>query len=692
VHLLGRPVKTILEGDMTLAAEWLPFARKKATECIRLGIPRKHYEPSNVTIQVRQDLHIVFIRITAGGCPKFHSGLVDIIPPPKPSFGLPDPVWDLKDANGKPYQAIKQIYPRMDTKGATTHGPWVEDKLIAKNYIKDPGSGVNSFLLKTPGKYTGLMRAVVQVMIGQGQFVPYAYHFGSCHGIYMDLMAVPWVIWISQANGVVAWKLPICAQFKRPKLAGATQDLFDRLGFWPIYKDLFGSDTITEAVAKKKARRLASSDDIAEFYTGRSGFFDSCGWAFNYTGSAAQNTCFDMPGGRYIQSYRYQISITGDKTGPLAASLSLIDSGTVYGDRTKTLKVPRDSVGDVISFDWYTHVIPSPEATYDGPLVVFYDTGNIPVVCRCKKVSPAVFGSGPPLPKPTPDSSAASTWQNAYSQVIGGPQIDGKTSLPTDLSNGTLLYQSDPITNIYTGGSFVLSNPDSGVFSDGASAYAVINVGGAGSTIINSISVVVPYGERETFLYYDSNVVYLNSWQYGNSETLVFVRHGTEFHAGRGAILACAPSPRPDYGVYKSPASPYPNWTEISGGGYFWDFPPQEGVPLCGAKSITVENLPPGPVSPVQPAPMEARVASLQCFSSRFSGMVFKDDASKTGQIALFWDGVNSHTLWAACDALSPNTIVTCVPDSTAAANLFNNSVYDSSNLHGFDDFFAGVP
>jgi hypothetical protein len=89
---------------------------------------------------------------------------------------------------------------------------------------------------------------------------------------------------------------------------------------------------------------------------------------------------------------------------------------------------------------------------------------------------------------------------------------------------------------------------------------------------------------------------------------------------------------------------------------------------------------------------MEVRVASLQCFSSRFSGMVFKDDASKTGQIALFWDGVNSHTLWAACDAMSPNTIVTCVPDSTAATNMFNNSVYDSSNLRGFDDFFVGVP
>ena len=203
-------------------------------------------------------------------------------------------------------------------------------------------------LNRTPGKYTGEMRKVVQALLSTGVPVMYRYEWGTCHGVGTAPDGSKWLIEIS-GSGVRAMALPV----RTP-----TQSEHAWLGYTPDYEpNLFQTEI-----------SLLTSGDMSSFYA-KTPYFLACGWAFNADGTAASNTAYSVDGGGNYTSHVYDIIITYSATAPLSATIAEVQSGRFRFGINQGFKVPDPTELYVQSFICDSGTAPDD----DVPVYVFYD-------------------------------------------------------------------------------------------------------------------------------------------------------------------------------------------------------------------------------------------------------------------------------------------------------------------------------
>lgn len=484
------------EGDPEAVARWIPFARNLFRQMRANGVQARAATPATgVLIRVAQVAEgNGQIRIEAGGCPALVSGLFDLVLPPKPILGGIDPIWDLLDSTGKPYQAVRRFYPRAFGKdGSSSYGPWGESKILAKNYTKDETANRGgTFLTKTPGKFTGLMRGTVQALLGQGVPVYYEYGFWNCHGIFKASDGTPWVIEISSARGVTAWKLPTCKSAKTGKDPGV-KAVYEALGFYPLLdkKPLNSKDRLTLLPAS-----------LMNVWWALQPFFPTCGWAFDYTGHAVQNTAWEMGPDGYLIGYRYKLEIIEHEGKPYRALLSQQESGVIHGNRVSGFKVPLEG-GPVSMIDFDLNYDKNPPyLDSNGPLYVFYAIDSSEVVVRMAPGLATIPESQPPSGL-NYMSGAVVTLDNVTTHTgnlwrLPAPRI----SIGPDNESGmTGSYEMARFTQDRVNGFFTSSNGS----VPGANVIMDEGMTGRGSALIVSggthsfhMSVAVPWYDRES--------------------------------------------------------------------------------------------------------------------------------------------------------------------------------------------------
>lgn len=495
----GLPVHFSYEGDMSEISKWIPYAKR-----IFCGMRHNGKVTDNKRVTDTVEIHVSRlpsynkIHIKAGSCPPFTSGLADILLPPKPTIDGIDPTWDLVDSNGKPYKAIRQFFPHVRKDNSNTYGPYGESVLLAKNYTEDEPSKLNSLVWKTPGKYTGAMRKVVQVIIGQGKPVPYEYKFYKCHGIFKTTDGTPWVIEIGQTSGVVAWKLPVCSKADKADEANSlVKDVFDDLGYYPL-PDKGPMDRTDPANKANSVISLLGPSGLSEFYS-KSSFFDTCGWAFNPMGNAAQNTCWDMQSG-YKVGYRYRLDIIENENKPVSASLSIVESGVLHGNRVGGLKVPIE--GGLIpmkDFDLFYGKFPQhPSPT--GPMYVFFKETGEEVVARMTPGQPTqAINNLIATNFLDPQVLSLGNFQttSGFQSMEPNPYVDGgfTNRISTSGSLQSTSFHYDFYTGLFSGVTAPIPGrnylKDSGVTGTG-SAYVV-----TGGTDTTRLALVIPWYDRE---------------------------------------------------------------------------------------------------------------------------------------------------------------------------------------------------
>lgn len=212
-----------------------------------------------------------------------------------------------------------------------------------------------------PTLYTGLMRQVVQALLGFGQQktktdskgnktetsyydttkpvvdsdlpqtpnkqfntdvlknglqVPYDFHFAVSHGIALGSDGEWWVVEVGLTRGVLAMPLSINPATALPEFRTKLQKLgdtdgltmLDTFGGFPTGEPMPDSDHLDSWVRAGRVLKLLSADDLDPFYgNGNQAFGPSMGWAWNASGNAAVNTCFNYIGNTAI-SYLYELT------------------------------------------------------------------------------------------------------------------------------------------------------------------------------------------------------------------------------------------------------------------------------------------------------------------------------------------------------------------------------------------------
>lgn len=194
---------------------------------------------------------------------------------------------------------------------------------------------------RLPGKYTGRMRAVVQVLAGTPDRIPYDHRWSLTHLVY-ETTGDPWLIEISAA-GVRAKLLPTCTPVDGSGNEITIDSILDKLGWYPAVppNNWWTATDWLDLIAEDDA-------DLQAFYACAS-LFDACGWAANTDGSEIRNTCIGseedgVGGGSYWRFDEYAITITDDGSGnPQSAGIAKTDTGIAYGQHAVRLKYPEES-------------------------------------------------------------------------------------------------------------------------------------------------------------------------------------------------------------------------------------------------------------------------------------------------------------------------------------------------------------
>lgn len=179
--------------------------------------------------------------------------------------------------------------------------------------------------------YSGTMRHVVQILLGMSLSVPYQFGFYCTHGVWTNTVngiRDDWLIEISMARGVLAMRLAACR---------ASVPKENVLGYVPLGETFPTGEALEEAVRNGLVRRLLWPEALEGFYL-RGPLYPDCGWAFSASGRLASNTS-SVPTTIYLNgtpcnvaSTRVDtIAITGDDTGPIAATITAGPSGTAVG-------------------------------------------------------------------------------------------------------------------------------------------------------------------------------------------------------------------------------------------------------------------------------------------------------------------------------------------------------------------------
>lgn len=453
---LPTPLRIHLIGDVPM--QYVPFAQGKLRKLHKEaqgGSRTKHYRLARgcvVTISVSGDDG--YIKIKCGGCPKLLHGLMD----PVVDGSHPDALYD-DLIGGATVETFHRFYEKDETAWA--------------NVTSLRTSGPQS-LTKRPGLYSGLMRKVVQALLASNQEVPYNYTFATTHGVYVAADGSHHVIEIS-SSGIFTWPLPAC---------GASESVTG-LSYTPLNEARPASPL-----------RIADASIVADAYN-KNPMFSACGWAFSYSGSKASNVVYTTSGSYYV-SYLYTITIAGDENSPTNATMSEVETDTMWGDQITHVKVPDYSAQTLTSFDWTTTPV-EPSSDDTCPIFCWYNDESL-IVCRFVRVRNAAFSSSSDsieyylgtsaLPIPGGTAENISGTQETRSFSIAG-YVDAVASR-TYTGTETIAVELDRWTGVYAQNVFNTNKSYTDVIAAGWRARTSVDVAD-----LYIEALVIAYGDRE---------------------------------------------------------------------------------------------------------------------------------------------------------------------------------------------------
>jgi hypothetical protein len=247
----------------------------------------------------------------------------------------------------------------------------------------------NSPWIKIPSKFTGTMRKVVQMLVGEGHPILYEFSINRSHGIWHASDGTPWVIEIG-TRGVLAARLPLgisdsttLANFKTTQAIGAYDLAYVPGAGNPIPED---PQALAAELSAGRVLRLAAASVLDGFYA-LSPYFEACGWAFSYSGHEAQNTAYGWypssdPSEQWLEGYRFKIVFSESAGAPQLASFAEVERGFLHGDRITHFKFPgASSAIGTRSFDIYHGNLSQPPGGSDTTFYVYYD-GESEKLCK----------------------------------------------------------------------------------------------------------------------------------------------------------------------------------------------------------------------------------------------------------------------------------------------------------------------
>lgn len=363
----------ILGGEI-----YLPFARSriKAMRATGAKYASQRYVLPDATVRVQIVGQQSYIEISGGG----YNILSGVVKAGQIITGTPDVLRSFK-----PTQQCWQ-YPLKKREGTSPAAFHDEPKLAIAAHANTGLSG-SQYEKLCSSMYSGRMAKAVQVILGIGKQKPtddgvqvkYDYRWARCHGIAVGPDGKSWLIEISEAEGVMAMRLPLIAGTvglggNTQKVLSETVKLFKGI---PSGQSFPVGAALTEAIDKGTVLRLLDATGLAAVY-GKNAFSATLGWSFNDTGSEAHNTCYTSVAGVQT-SFHYRIDITlGEEP---AAALTEVDSGPIYG--TSTFKF-YNAVSDAYSV-LQTTAWPGghPNGTYLAPIFVCHIDGVLEIVRHC---------------------------------------------------------------------------------------------------------------------------------------------------------------------------------------------------------------------------------------------------------------------------------------------------------------------
>ena len=337
-----KPVSIAIEGDREIGISYLPQAQQLLSKL------RMQMEPGNIsTSRAYLDLPdgyayavsamgIDAIRIVVGAGasslvskfslthePDFVSGVaVKAVVTPNP-YGA-----------GQTLQSFIPTAATARLHGLTAGQPQPITRLtVLTNSTLQSGASnpVAQIAELKPTMYSGSMKEVIQLLLGfgkqnaktiydkvltiktdpvsatptsyqatvasQGLQVLYDYRFYRTHGISWSADAKPWLVEISQRNGVIAMPLPVhfvttTTKFRdKLTLLGDVDGLamLDRFGGYPTGEGFPATILMESAIRAGFVVRLKTAAELTPFYL-HTAYSSAMGWAFNKSGSEAHNT------------------------------------------------------------------------------------------------------------------------------------------------------------------------------------------------------------------------------------------------------------------------------------------------------------------------------------------------------------------------------------------------------------------
>ena len=277
-----------------------------------------------------------------------------------------------------------------------------------------------------PGLYSGVMRNVVQVLLGSNEQVLYDFHFAKTHGIFVvgsGKTRADWLIEISAQNGVLAMPLPIC-KGSVPKQS--------TLGYVPMGGTFPAGPALDEAIKSGMVRRLMTPDDLRPAYS-KSAFSPVFGWAFSYSGREA-SIVVSGGGDKYTVTTLYTVTFGVDNKGtPVTAALVAGESSSVIsssysmvtGYAEWAFKVPYDVGGASYPVDFGPSEGTYEAASCNAPLHVWYRPSGERVIVRFRNGPVVARRPSDESPRPPNYPKLNSTLDNEYIEYPPPESITG---------------------------------------------------------------------------------------------------------------------------------------------------------------------------------------------------------------------------------------------------------------------------
>lgn len=350
---------------VTGGAEYLPFARRCVAKLKKLGLSYagQSFDIGGVSVKVRIEPGHEYIRID-GGTVNIYSGVVKYL------------------ANTNISRLINSFRPTtnawercMRKSSAELPSAFSTDTFI----LKDKKTPVDQYRVLAPSMFSGLMAKHVAILMAKGIEVKYDYRWSTCHGVTLDSSGKPWVVEISQGNGVLAKKLSLSLANRKSRI-DAERAAYELFGGMSEANEFPSGEKLAAEISEGTVVQLLSSEAMFEYFRCVP-HASHIGWSFGQALSVAYNAvAFNTTGVEYEgRLFKLTFLLTEDSK---TAILELLESGPLVikaGDEMP-MRFDTPVVSDGPSYaKYYWGDEPDPE-TPPAPLFVCHLNDEVEII------------------------------------------------------------------------------------------------------------------------------------------------------------------------------------------------------------------------------------------------------------------------------------------------------------------------